>query len=134
MDQQNTKMYQRWFRDVPMLLTNLVQAIEQMKDVAQTFDNPQKVERFENTLIKLRNNYKTIKSCLNSDKNSFDRFTESQNIIRDMCSLINSWFRSTNIAVGINVEWDHRYTGNALIPLQYTLLISNSFDVTCNRI
>lgn len=50
-----------------------------------------------------------------------------------MISQVNSWFRSSRVAVGLKQEMDPRYTGKAMIAAKYDLAISDDFNVTCNR-
>lgn len=127
-DAQQAKQQARWFRDVPAILQGLTKVIQELKTTLA-----EKANYEAKSLPKLREYYKVVMDAQNG-KHDYDAYLASKEAISGMVSQINSWFRSSNVAVGIKTHTDYSCYGHAQIAERFELLVSNSFDVTTNRV
>jgi hypothetical protein len=128
LDAQQDKQQTRWFRDVPAILQGLTKVIQELKTILA-----EKANYEAKSLPKLREYYKVVMDAQNG-KHDYAAYLASKEAISSMTSQINSWFRSSNVAVGIKAHTDHAYYGHAQIAEKFELLVSNSFEVTTNRV
>lgn len=143
LDAQILKQRKNWFASLPKIMIDMVDAINSIKvalkdQPARNFDESELIrfrfEKFEsNTLSKLRPMYVGIKQILSKPNNDHADEKRTRELVGNMISQLNSWFRSSKIAVGLKQEMDPRYTGKASIAAKYELLISDDFNVTCNH-
>lgn len=132
LDAQILKHRAVWFACLPSVLDELTSAIQQAK--AALGSDETKSANFEaRTLAKLRPMYAEIKQILKQPGFGHEEELRTRELIGNMISQVNSWFRSSRVAVGLKQEMDPRYTGKAAIAAKYELVISNDFNVTCNR-
>lgn len=133
LDSQDRKQRAVWFSCLSStVLSELARAINQAK--AALSSDEDKAAKFEaNTLSKLRPMYAEISKILAKTDRGYDEERRSRELVGNMISQINSWFRSSKVAVGLKQEMDPRYYGNAALAAKYELVISDDFNVTCNR-
>lgn len=131
LNSQQAREQANWFRCVPQIMTDLVQAI---KMAQAALEGTEKAAKFEaNSAGKLRSMYRQVRAIQEGSARGYDEFTESQRIINDMISQVNSWFRSTKVACGLKATRDAKYYGKASLVEQFDLIISDDFNVTCNQ-
>jgi hypothetical protein len=124
---QQTRQQARWFRDVPAILSGLTTVIQDLKvPLAAHFNFEAK------SLPKLRELYKTVLTAQNGNLD-YTTYCDSRKAIGDIVSQINSWFRTSRIAVGVIAHMDPSYTGKARIAERFELVVGDSFGITCNR-
>lgn len=129
---QQKRHQEVWFKFLPSILRSLADAVVQTK--SSVYKNNDLIHRFEGrSLIVLRQLYGEIKE-LASGEHSYDNYKRSQQLVSDMISQINSWYRTTKVAVGIKETLNPKYTGKAAIAERFDVMISDNFDVTLNRL
>lgn len=132
MDAQIKRQRTVWFSCLPAMLDELTRAINEAK--AALASDEEKSANFEaRTLTKLRPMYGEIKQILKGTDRGYNEELRTRELIGNMISQINSWFRSSKVACGVKTEMDPRYTGRGAIAAKYELAISDSFEVTVNR-
>jgi hypothetical protein len=127
LDAQQAKQQARWFRDLPALLDGLTKVIQDLK-----FNLSEKPNFAEKSLPKLREYYKIAMNAQNG-KRDYQAYRDSGEAIGNMVSQINSWFRTSRIAVGVKSYTDPHYTGKAQIAERFELVVGDNFDITINR-
>lgn len=128
LDAQQATMQARWFRDVPAILEGLTKVIQDLKVILAEKPN------FANkSLPKLREYYKTVMDAQNG-KRDYEAYRDSGEAISNMASQINSWFRTSRVAVGIKTHPDRSYYGKTQLADRFELLVSDNFDVTVNQV
>jgi hypothetical protein len=121
----------RWFRDLPQILTDLGSAVHAVRGSLA----PEKLQRFEDrTVATLRETWKAARQISSGENKGYDEFLRSQELVKSMISAINGWFRSSRIAVGVEVTMDHSCNGRAKIPMAFKIITGDTFDITNNRI
>ena len=121
-----------WFSDLPTVMKDLIKAINQTKSsLSEKVDLLSKFE--EKSLPKLRSMYRELRTLSETPKHDRDAEVRSRELVGNMVSQINSWFRSSKVAVGVQVELDNQYYGKAVIAKSYTLVVSDDFNITLNR-
>lgn len=128
LDAQQSRHQARWFRDAPTILDGLTAVIQDLKTTLA--DKPNFAEK---SLPKLRELYKAAMNAQNGTRD-YTAYRASCQAISDMLSQINSWFRTSRVAVGVMTHMDLSCYGKARIADRFELLVSDSFDVTVNRI
>lgn len=132
LDAQERKQRAVWFSCLPGVLDELARAVNLAKDAL--ISDEEKATNFEQrTAAKLRPMYRELQQIIATPKQEYDEERRSRELVGNMVSQINSWFRSSRVACGVKTEMDPRYTGKAVIAAKYELAISDNFDVTCNR-
>lgn len=127
LDAQQAKEQARWFRDVPAILDGLTKVIQDLK-----FNLTEQPNFAGKSLPKLREMYKVVMDVQNGSRD-YDAYRASREAIGNMASQINSWFRTSQIAVGVKIHQDYSNYGKAQIAERFELLVSNSFEVTTNK-
>lgn len=129
---QQKRHQEVWFQFLPDILRTLADAVVQTKTaLASNEDLYAKFE--EGSLVTLRHMYGEIKELMRAE-HTYDNHKRSQQIVGDMISQINSWFRSSKVAVGIKETINPKYTGKAAIAERFEVVISDNFAVTNNRV
>lgn len=132
MEAQIVKQRKAWFSCLPAMLGDLTLAINKAKTALAS--DEEKSANFESrSLTKLRAMYSETKQILKGTELGYDEELRTRELIGNMISQVNSWFRSSRVACGVKTEMDPRYTGKAAIAAKYELAISDDFNVTCNR-
>lgn len=132
LDAQERKQRAVWFSCLPSILDEMARAINLAKD-ALVSDEEKSTNFEQRTAVKLRPMYRELQQIIATPKQGYDEESRSRELIGNMISQVNSWFRSSRVAVGLKQEMDPRYTGKAAIAAKYELAISDDFNVTCNR-
>jgi hypothetical protein len=127
LDAQQAKQQARWFRDVPAILDGLTKVIQDLK-----FNLSEKPNFAAKSLPKLREYYKIAMDAQNG-KRDYEAYRDSGEAIGNMVSQINSWFRTSRVAVGVKSYTDPAYTGKAQIAERFELVVGDNFDITVNR-
>jgi hypothetical protein len=128
LDAQQAKHQARWFRDVHAILDGLSKVIQDLKiNLAEkpNFDGK--------SLPKLRELYKAAMTAQNGERD-YTAYRASCQSVNDMMHQINSWFRTSRVAVGVMTHTDHSNYGKMQIADRFELLVSDSFDVTVNQV
>lgn len=125
LDDQITRQRAVWFRDLPVMLADLTQAI-QMVSVIMESATLEKQARFEATLAKLRAHYRQIKSCI-QNSHSHDSEQDSRKSVDQMITLIRQWYRTTRVAVDLKTEMNSKYRGKAAVAKSYSIEVSDKF-------
>ena len=131
LDSQQAREQANWFRCLPQVMTDLVLAIKMSQAALEGTDKAEKFE--QNSAGKLRSMYKQVRVIQEGSARGYDEFTESQRIVKDMISQVNSWFRSTKVACGLKATRDAKFYGKASIVEKYELIISDDFKATANQ-
>jgi len=129
---QQKRHQEVWFKFLPSILRSLADAI--VKTKSSVYKNNDLMLKFEDrSLVVFRQMYGEIKK-LAEGEHSYDNYKRSQQLVGDMISQINSWYRTSKVAVGIKETLNPKYTGKAAIAERYDVMISDNFDVTLNRL
>ena len=122
LSQQNYKERLNWFRCLPVMLTAMVEFINESKQ--KLTNNQDLYKKFTSiTLPELRKEYKIINDILKQDgkPTEKDELT-SISALSAMIFKINGWQRDTHFGLGIKKTVDHTYYGKAQIIKEFEII------------
>lgn len=132
LDTQANKESFNWKMNLDANLNFLANTINEIKKVLAE-KNPELLIKFnEKSIPFLKEKWKRIFELKNQFTIDFSEgqsiYREQKELIKYMMSNINSWYRTTNICIFMEVEYYSKYYGHARLINKFSIKTSNNFS------